>query len=117
MHKTSLVEQEMITALDLKSGEKKGVVYTNDKCTIIVPDDSWSMDGDLSGLPKNMQSQLEHYSKNGFTKKQAVIYNGSQSLNVPNGTKALSGITQHGYSMVSARVVFLGEFDARGNKL
>ena len=51
-------ERKIMRPSDLKAGESKVVVYYYNGYTIIVPDPSWDMKGDLSKLPQGLQDVL-----------------------------------------------------------
>ena len=105
-----------ITARDLSPGQEKVVSYVGKDFTVIVPDHSWDMVGDLSRLPAQIQTVLAHYSQNGFAKQQAIVDVNTQSLRIPSG-KVLNDISTNGFSIDDKKVVFLGEFDSKGNRL
>lgn len=110
-------EKHFIGPNDLLPGQEKVVSYVGADYTVIVPDKEWNMTGDLSRLPQKVQEILRHYSKNGFRKEQAIVDTSTRSLRIPSGSKVLNDIASIGYSVDGSRVVFLGEFDSRGNRI
>ena len=110
-------KKDSITATDLLPGQEKVVSYVGKDFTVIVPDHSWDMVGDLSRLPAPIQAVLTHYSQNGFTKEQAIVDANTHSLRLPSGSRVLNDINANGYSIDDKQVVFLGEFDSKGNRL
>ena len=110
-------ERKIITPSDLKNGQVKVVVYSYKGCSIIVPDSSWDMKGDLSKLPQDVQDVLLAPKKNHVRVSQAIIDNGSQTLDIPSGRKAISDIGAKGFSVVSNIVIMTGETDSHGNKI
>ena len=90
-------DAQMITSSDLKDGQVKVVVYSYKGCTIIVPDSTWDMKGDLSKLPLNKQKILCGPNKHGVRKYSRVIGRGTHSTLVSSGAKVLDEIASKGY--------------------
>ena len=90
-------KRKMITPSDLKEGQVKVVVYSYKGCTIIVPDPSWNMKGDLSKLPFDYQKILAAPNKNGVRVYQRVIGSDTSSILVPSGRRVLNEIATNGY--------------------
>ena len=110
-------ERKMITPLDLKDGQVKVVVYSYKGCSIIVPDPSWNMKGDLSRLPPDFQGILAVPNKNHVSVSQAVIDDSSQTRAIPSGRKALSDIRAKGFHEISRVVMMTGETEVYDNKI
>ena len=110
-------DAQMITSSDLKDGQVKVVVYSYKGCTIIVPDSTWDMKGDLSKLPQDVQDVLAAPIKNHVRVTQAIVDKDTQMLDVPSGSMAISDIRQKGFSVVSNVVIMVGETDSHGNKI
>ena len=108
---------ERITPSDLRPGQTKVVTYVCKDFTVVVPDPSWNMVGDLTQLPGKLREKLTHYSKNGFRKGQAIIDENTHSLSLSTGSNVVKDLQNHGYSIDDKRVVILGEFDSKGNRL
>lgn len=98
--------RKMITSSNLKEGQVKVVVYSYKGCTIIVPDSTWDMKGDLSKLPLNKQKILCGPNKHGVRKYQRVIGRDTCSTLVPSGAKVLDEIARRGYFECDLKVVF-----------
>ncbi len=115
-------EQKIMRPSDLKAGQSKVVVYYYNGCTIIVPDQSWDMKGDLSKLPQGLQDVLAEPVRNHVLKTQAVIENKGrtaeeQRFGIPSEVKAIADINANGFSVVSSTVIIEGETDSHGNKI
>lgn len=108
---------ERITPNDLRPGQTKVVTYVCKDFTVIVPDPSWNMVGDLTQLPDKLREKLTHYSKNGFKKDQAIVDSNTHSLRFPSGSNVVNDLNNNGYSIDDKRVVILGGFDSKGNRL
>lgn len=99
-------ETKVIGPSDLKEGQVKVVVYSYKGCTIIVPDPTWNMKGDLSKLPLAKQKTLVAPNKNGVKVCQRVIGMDTRSTLVPSGKKVLDEISTKGYFESSRGVSF-----------
>ena len=110
-------ERKIMRPSDLKAGESKVVVYYYNGYTIIVPDPSWDMKGDLSTLPQNVQNVLASPNENHVNISQAIIDDKSQSLVIPSGRRSISDIEANGFSVVSNIVIMSGETDSHGNTI
>ena len=115
-------ERKIMRPSDLKAGESKVVVYYYNGYTIIVPDPSWDMKGDLSKLPQGLQDVLAEPVRNHVHKTQAVIENkgrtaDEQRFGIPSEVKAIADINANGFSIVSSMVIMTGEADSHGNTI
>ncbi len=106
----TMEDMKWITPKDLKPGQEKVVVYKGPNGSVIVPDPSWDMTGNLSRVPGRIRKRIDHYSKNGFTKRQDIV-----DSNTPVGSKISSDIKNQGYSIDDRQVTFSEETDWHGS--
>lgn len=91
-------ERHIKSPSDLRRGERKVVVYSNGRRTIVVPDDTWDGIGDLSGLPQADRDAITHPSRYKINRRGTVIDPiGNNDLGVP-GRRILDDLDEKGFA-------------------